>query len=55
MFLFASLQGVGATVLIPLSSSYIDDFASKSNSPLYLGKQNFFDRKYGEKKNYDQQ
>ncbi|XP_076799583.1 solute carrier organic anion transporter family member 2A1-like [Clavelina lepadiformis] len=31
------LQGIGATVHIPLSSSYIDDYASKENSPLYLG------------------
>nr|CAB3266353.1 solute carrier organic anion transporter family member 2A1-like [Phallusia mammillata] len=31
------LQGIGATVHIPVSSSYIDDFALPSRSPIYLG------------------
>ncbi|XP_002129378.2 solute carrier organic anion transporter family member 2A1 [Ciona intestinalis] len=31
------LEGIGATVHIPLGSSYIDDYASTYNSPLYLG------------------
>nr|XP_039269060.1 solute carrier organic anion transporter family member 1A5-like [Styela clava] len=31
------LQGIGATVLVPLGSSFIDDFAKSGKSPLYLG------------------